>query len=108
MAKFRLSTMRPQPSKRSSAPPTPLRPDYSNSDIFVGLPADLPSGHSRFPIEPAAGYGDLSFDAAVMQNAAAEGSPARSDAEQQRAWRRAMRLAIGNLVAVRLSDDMRD
>jgi hypothetical protein len=82
-------------------PVSPLWPDYDNDDPSSGWPVSLSSGHSRFPIEPSAGYGDLSFDPSVGQNGVVD------ERENERAWRLAMRLALGNLVSVRISNKRR-
>jgi hypothetical protein len=92
MAKLFSATMEALP------PVNPLWPDYDNDDPYSGLSDELPSGHSRFPIEPSAGYGDLSFDPSVRQNGGVD------ERENERAWRLAMRLALGNLVSIRISD----
>ena len=80
---------------------TLLWPDYENEERFLGLPADMPSSHSRFPIEPCPGYGELSFTPAVRQNGVAEDQPAITDAGRK-AWRRVMQQALGHLVDIPL------
>lgn len=82
---------------------TPLWPDYENEDRFLGLPPELPSGHSRFPIEPCLGYGDLSFVPRIRQNGSAEDQPAIS-VDERTAWRRVMQQALGHVVEIPLSD----
>lgn len=81
----------------------PLWPDHENEDRFLRLPAELPSGHSRFPIEPCVGYGDLSFLPRIHQNGAAEDQPAIS-ADERTAWRRVMQQALGHVAEIPLSD----
>lgn len=85
-------------------PTPPLMTDWENDDPFLGLPPDVPSGHSRFPIEPCTGYGGLSFDPFVRQNGAAEGEAVVITAEERKAWRRAMQQAVGHLIEVPLVD----
>jgi hypothetical protein len=77
---------------------TPLWPDYENEDRFLGLPPDLPAEHSRFAIQPCAGYGDLSFDPFLRQNGAAGEQPVVITDEERSAWRRAMQQAVGHLI----------
>jgi hypothetical protein len=80
-----------------------LSPDGANRDPFRGLPSDFPSGHSRFPMVPVRGYGDLSFDPANVQNCKVERSQGLSISEQLR-WREAVQQALGDLVEIRLTD----
>jgi hypothetical protein len=104
MAEFLDSDGRVTPEERRR-PTAPLLTDWENDDPYLGLPPDLPSGHSRFPIEPCSGYGDLSFDPFLRQNAATKEEEVVSITdEERRAWRRAMQLAVGHLIEVPLVD----
>jgi hypothetical protein len=76
----------------------PLRADYRNRNPFKGLPHDFPSGHSRFDIVPAKGYGDLSFDPPIGDNAAAEEGAVSMTLEQRASWRHVMHEALGKLL----------
>jgi hypothetical protein len=83
-----------------------LSPDCANRDPFRGLPYDFPAGHSRFPIVPVDGYGDLSFDPSRVQNGDAEGMKAAPlTEEQRRRWREAVQQALGNLVEIRVDEE---
>lgn len=92
---------------RRRRPEGMLWPDVSNIDPFSGLPDDLPPGHSRFPIAPSAGYGDLSFDPSIGQNTETHDTHDAMTFREVRAWRLAMRRALGNLVAVRVTENRR-
>lgn len=84
-------------------PDSLIWPDENNNDPFTGLPDDLPSLHSRFPIVPSSGYGDLCFDPSLRQNGAAEEDETMTP-EELIAWRVAMRRVLGNLVPVSIHD----
>jgi hypothetical protein len=107
MSKLFSAEMAARKPERRRRPEVMLWPDVSNSDPFSGLPDDLPPGHSRFPIEPSSGYGDLSFDPSVGQNAGTEHRDDAMTSREMRAWRLAMRHALGNLVAVRIGESRR-
>jgi hypothetical protein len=107
MAKFSSAQMGSKKGAERRRPEALLWPDYHNSDPFIGLPDDLPSGHSRFPIEPSAGYGDLYFDPSLVQTSAKEKRDDVMTDDERRSWRLAMRRALGNLVAVRISGKRR-
>jgi hypothetical protein len=74
--------------------PIPTDPDLVNDDPLKGLPDTFPIAHSRFPVTPSSGYGDLSFDPAVVQNSRAEGLTLSTTPEERKAWREAMRRAL--------------
>jgi hypothetical protein len=78
----------------------PLKPDFENTNPYRGLPADLPSFHSRFPIVPSAGYGGLSFLPEVGENTHTEGKKKQLEADERAAWRDAMREAVGDVVDI--------
>lgn len=84
-----------------------LSPDCANRDPFRGLPSAFPTGHSRFPLVPVAGYGDLSFDPSSVQNGDTEEADVALTAEQRRRWREAVQQALGNLVEIRVDDHSR-
>jgi hypothetical protein len=84
---------------------TPLWPDYENDDRFLGLPAELPSGHSRFAIEPCSGYGDLSFAPAMRQNGRPKEGSVAVTPDERNAWRRVMQQALGHVMDVPLVDE---
>lgn len=72
--------------------PAPLSPDYANRNPFVGLPADFPATHSRFPVVPVERYGELSFVPPVGENVLPEGSQKKVMTEAElEAWRQSMR-----------------
>jgi hypothetical protein len=107
MGKLFSADMAARKSERRRRPEGLLWPDVSNSDPFSGLPDDLPPGHSRFPIEPSSGYGDLSFDPSIWQNTGTEKWDDAMTTREMRAWRLAMRRALGNLVAVQVTASRR-
>ena len=91
-------------SEERRRPTAPLLTDWDNDDPYVGLPPDLPLGHSRFPIEPCTGYGDLSFDPFMRHNAITEEQAIVITVEERKAWRRAMQQAPGHLIEVPLTN----
>ncbi|HEY6140765.1 MAG TPA: hypothetical protein VI670_23675 [Thermoanaerobaculia bacterium] len=107
MSKLFSAEMAARKSERRRRPEGLLWPDMSNSDPFSGLPDDLPPVHSRFPIEPSSGYGDLSFVPRVGQNGDPENGNDPMTSRETRAWRLAMRRALGNLVAVQIDQGRR-
>jgi len=104
MSRFLSVEMAARKAERHRDPEGLLWPDESNTDPFGGLPDDLPPAHSRFPIEPSSGYGDLSFVPPVGQNALTEDRDSPMTSEEMSAWRLAMRRALGNLVAVQINE----
>jgi hypothetical protein len=84
--------------------PIPADPDVTNDDPFKGLPHDFPLTHSRFPVIPSSGYGDLSFDPAAVQNSSTEGLAFSITTDQRDAWRDAMSRALGDLLPDRSKD----
>jgi hypothetical protein len=85
--------------------PIPADPDTGNDDPFKGLPDTFPFAHSRFPVTPSSGYGDLSFDPAVVQNSRAEGLTLSTTPEERKAWRDAMRRAFGAFLPKETKDE---
>ena len=88
--------------------PVPVDPDIANDNPFRGLPHDFPEWHSRFPPTPSQGYGDLSFDPAVVQNSRTGGLTLGVTSEQEKAWRDAMTRALGEIMPKVTKDEKGD
>ncbi|HEY0156661.1 MAG TPA: hypothetical protein VGF28_05150 [Thermoanaerobaculia bacterium] len=76
----------------------PLKPNLTNKNPYRALPANYPSMHSRFPIVPSKGYGQLSFDPGIDENGPTEGQHEEMTPESRRVWREFMLAAVGNAV----------
>jgi len=75
--------------------PSSLTRDDMNTDPFKGLSSNFPTMHSRFPVVPSPGYGDLSFTSSIGDDDT-QSLPVTK--EQRDAWRAVLQSALGKLV----------